>query len=294
VPATRAHAGWNVSPILTPGVSQDLRGVAATSASNAWAVGYYDPNSGGATPLVEHFNGQTWSLSSVPLGSSTGDVLNGITALASNNVWAVGSGSGTGGTLVEHWDGANWNLITSPNHGTDPSELKSIAAVAPDDLWAVGTYSFNNNNDNAQLIEHWNGTSWTIVTGPDSGLTEVILTSVAASSATDIWMVGQGLVNGADNRSLVEHWNGSAWTATIFGPISGQFPDVEGIAANSSGVWVAGTVRDASLNYNVPLVEHWDGISWTIIPSAPAGSIGSGFTTIAIGQYGDVWAAGYT
>jgi len=48
------------------------------------------------------------------------------------------------------------------------------------------------------------------------------------------------------------------------------------------------------LNYNVPLVEHWDGISWTIIPSAPAGSIGSGFTTIAIGQYGDVWAAGYT
>src|SRR5262249_9742487 len=137
---TCAHASWNVSPILTPGVIQDLRGVAATSPSDAWAVGFYDPTRGSATPLVEHFNGQAWSLSSVPLGSFTGGGLSGITALASTNVWAVGFGAGTGGTLVEHWDGAKWTLITSPNHGSDPSELRSIAAVAPDDLWAVGTY----------------------------------------------------------------------------------------------------------------------------------------------------------
>jgi hypothetical protein len=255
----------------------------------------YVPSGGGGTPLVEHFNGQAWSLSSVPLGSFTGGFLYGTTALAANNVWAVGSGSGTGGTLVEHWDGATWSLITSPNHGTDPSELRSIAAVAPDDLWAVGTNSFNNNRNNAQLKEQWNGTSWTIVTGPDSGLVDVVLTGVAASSANNVWILGSGHdPNTNTNPSLIEHWNGSVWTATIFGPISGQVAEVEGITANSSGVWVVGTVRDTSLNYNVPLVEHWDGVSWSIIPSAPAGSIGSGFTSIAIGPYGDIWAAGFT
>lgn len=53
-----AHPNWIISPILTPGITQDMRGVAATSPSDAWAVGDYDPSSGGATPLVEHFNGQ--------------------------------------------------------------------------------------------------------------------------------------------------------------------------------------------------------------------------------------------
>jgi hypothetical protein len=39
-----------------------LSGVTATSASNAWAVGYYDNSSTGARDtLILHWNGVSWS-----------------------------------------------------------------------------------------------------------------------------------------------------------------------------------------------------------------------------------------
>ncbi len=107
-------------------------------------------------------------------------------------------------------------------------------------------------------------------------------------------MVGQGLMGGTDNRSVVEHWNGSTWTVTVFDPVSGQVPELASIAATASGAWVVGSLFDPTQNSHVPLVEFWDGASWMIIPSAPAGSIGSGFTALAIGPYGDVWAVGFT
>jgi hypothetical protein len=40
------------------------------------------------------------------------------------------------------------------------------------------------------LIEHWNGSAWTIVPSPNVGSGNNSLAAVAARSANDVWAVG--------------------------------------------------------------------------------------------------------
>src|SRR5207248_2167546 len=81
---------WSRLASPNPGAgNHNLYGVAAASASEAWAVGYYQVGSGYYSTLVESWNGTTWSV--VP---STGfgvnsNFLYGIAALA-NEPWVAG------------------------------------------------------------------------------------------------------------------------------------------------------------------------------------------------------------
>jgi hypothetical protein len=291
--STSAQFGWNVSPVLNPGSFQQLFGVAATSPSDAWAVGQYTPSGCGPTgcssqPLVEHFNGQTWALSTEP---ADGGIFYGAAALASNNVWIVGWGCGTAFTCVEHWNGSSWSIMPSPNPANSTtSEFKSISAVSANDIWAAGDY----NSFGDQLVEHWNGSGWSIVTTPSLGFFELSLSSVSATSATNVWVAGTGTPESGPSIPLVEHWNGSTWTVTEFGPdpATGKIPSPGALVATPSGVWAAGNLYDPTQHTNVPLVDHWNGTSWTIVPSQAVGTIASGFSSIALTPCGDIWAAG--
>jgi hypothetical protein len=75
--------------------------VAATSATNAWAVGTLG---GGA--LMAHWNGTAWKQQPSPgPGQYPGfNLLDGVAATSATNVWAVGSYSngGTSQTLALH------------------------------------------------------------------------------------------------------------------------------------------------------------------------------------------------
>jgi len=86
----------------------------------------------------------TWSTVSSP-NVNTGvisNVLSSVSAVASNDVWAVGynllyPNTATYHTLTEHWDGSQWAIIPSPNQ--DSSQLYGVAAAGTNDVWAVGT-----------------------------------------------------------------------------------------------------------------------------------------------------------
>jgi len=67
-----------------------LLGVAAVSASDAWAVGTYSNGSAFLT-LVVHWNGTGWKhVASPNLGGADDNELNGVAATSSTNIWAVG------------------------------------------------------------------------------------------------------------------------------------------------------------------------------------------------------------
>ena len=74
-----------------------LNGVAATSASNAWAVGGYAKSSAEQT-LIVHWNGTAWKTvpSPDPGGSSRFNDLSGIAASSAGNAWAVGDYADSG------------------------------------------------------------------------------------------------------------------------------------------------------------------------------------------------------
>ena len=124
-----------------------------------------------------HWNGSIWRTVSVPSPEthriSSHFDLNNVLALASDNVWAVGSGYSNGQTLIRHWDGDVWSSVPSPQLTASNNHLYGIAAVTKDDIWAVGhanipeiSYGWGtvvhtlSASEAQTLILHWDGGRW--------------------------------------------------------------------------------------------------------------------------------------
>ena len=72
-------------------------------------------------------------------------------------------------TLIERWDGTSWAIVTSPNTSTTQNNfLYGVTCVSASDCWAVGYYVNASSNAYQTLIERWDGTSWAIVTSPNT------------------------------------------------------------------------------------------------------------------------------
>src|SRR5205085_9659348 len=102
-----------------------------------------------------------------------------------------------------------------PSPSTDvnePNLFTSVACTSTSDCWATG---YNNpGNGERTLTEHWDGTAWTIVTSPNKGVPQGnFLSGIACASTSDCWSVGYYTpANENFHRTLIEHWNGAAWS----------------------------------------------------------------------------------
>ena len=173
-----------------------LRGVTCVSASECWAVGYYLTDNAAQT-LIERWDGTSWTIVSSP-NTSTSDYnsLSGVTCVSASDCWAVGYYAITGSvlqTLIERWDGTSWAIVSSPNTSTSQSNfLYSVTCGPASDCWAVGYYIVDAvSNLNQTLIERWDGTSWAIVSSPNTSASQSnLLYSVTCGSTPDCWAVG--------------------------------------------------------------------------------------------------------
>jgi hypothetical protein len=82
-----------------------LTGVAARSASDVWAVGYWD-NLAGPIPIRStlwmHWNGTSWSIVASPnVGTGDNTLLGVIAPANATDAWAYGGSAD--GTLVQHY-----------------------------------------------------------------------------------------------------------------------------------------------------------------------------------------------
>jgi hypothetical protein len=200
-------------------------------------------------------------------------------------------------------------------------QLFAVSADSPADAWAVGRLR----NQQSQVALHWDGTSWSPVTIPVTG---VELFGVSAISPTNAWAVGMSNVS----EPVALHWDGGSWT-TVPVPGTGAAEDVS--ADSATDVWVVGTNPaeshteawhgDGSTFAQVPtpspwrrinalfgvsarsradvwavgggggggrtLVEHWNGTSWShvLAPAPGQSSFLNGVTAISAS---DAWAVG--
>ncbi|HEY6410371.1 MAG TPA: hypothetical protein VIY29_23210, partial [Ktedonobacteraceae bacterium] len=187
---------WHVVPSPNPSTTNnDFNAVVAISANNAWAVGYYNSATGGQT-LIEHWNGTQWSVVASPNPSTRSNSLGSIAALSDKDVWAIGTYANSAGqfqTLTEHWNGTTWSVVPSPSPGALNNMLSGVTVVSATDAWVVGSYFINPDPDTSHtqtLIEHWNGTKWSVVSSPNPTLRTNVLHDVVAVSANDVWAVG--------------------------------------------------------------------------------------------------------
>lgn len=247
-----------------------LSGVSAVAAGDAWAVGAYLRPNNLVRTLMEHWDGVSWTRVTSPnVGQPAGGQLGDVVALATDDVWAVGSyGQGAPSrTLIERWDGATWSVVPSPNKGPFPNSLSAIDAVAADDIWAVGTW-FTKAFVDRTLILHWDGVAWHRVKSPNAGSDGAAndVVAVAAIAADDVWAVGvRGL------RTLTLHWDGVAWSV-VPSPTDGGNADLAGVVAVAADdVWAVGGRVDRQANAIQTLVEHWNGETWSVVESANKG-----------------------
>jgi hypothetical protein len=208
---------WSVvsSPHFTNGES--LNSLKAISASNIFAVGNFLDSLKNRTPLVEHFDGTKWSV--VPVPHITGGELTDIAVLSPSDIWAVGEVSGaTPAALTIHFNGLQWSRVPAP-----PAALLAVTSLATNNVWAPGVQL-----GRSTVIEHWDGTSWKVVSSPNTG-TASVLNSISAISPTDIWAAGCNACGdvGGSVPALIEHWNGTAWSVN---PAPVQF---SGVSANT-------------------------------------------------------------
>lgn len=230
----------------------------------------------------------------------------------SNDVWAVGDGQAASRgaqTLVEYWDGASWTVVPSPNEvephfGFDiPNFLWSVSAVAVDDVWAVGEWDQQVPPQQHGLIEHWDGSTWTIVRWPElivrGGRFDTTFRSVSADARDDVWIAGA--VDTSTHESFILHWDGRRWAHTVT-PVVNDLDYVAGIHALSpTDVWAVGQTSTGGgtsfFGYTGTLIEHWNGVRWSVVPSPspdpPTVNQAAAFLqAVSAVASDDVWAVG--
>ena len=274
-----------------PGSFTGFNGVAATGGCNAWAVGGYGYAGYGLynMTLIEHWDGTAWTIQSSPSPGVSFNDLEGVAATSSTNAWAVGDTDSQ--TLIEHWDGTEWSVQPSPN--PDPYDvLRGVAATSPTNAWAVGYHNIGNPRPRYYtLIEHWNGTEWSIQPSPNPAPLHDYLYGVAATSPKNAWAVGT-TARGAGGRTVIEHWNGKAWKVQP-SPSRGA-SKLYGVAATSpTNAWAVGYYHYKRGQAVGVLIEHWGGQRWKIqpTPKLPGFSLLSG---VVATSSTNAWAAGYS
>lgn len=288
-PVNSAFCGtWKVVPSPNGNGSSGLNTVAVVSAHAIWAVGNVsDPVTRLRTTLIEFWNGTEWQIVSNPNPSPTYNNLYSVTAVSSNDVWAVGfyaNSVGRAQTLIEQWDGKQWRVVPSPNAENADNELLSVAAASARDVWAVG-FKFDSDGNQSALIEHWNGEHWRVVPSPSLNANEA-LSGVAAISANDAWAVGTSNFN---TQTLIEHWNGSRWSVVKSNDSGGE---LRGITATSrNDVWAVGDAPTGDGGASQTLIEHWNGKRWQVVPS-PQVATPSLLAAVAAVSATDVWVVG--
>lgn len=273
-----------------------LYGVDAVSSNDVWAVGYFQA-SGNSLPqtLIMHWDGAQWAILPSPNRVGSNELL-AVTAISSDDVWAVGDTPGNHGTLTEHWNGSYWAIVPSPPESFgDDFLLTAVDAVSPNDVWAVG-YEDRGIGSSRTLIEHWNGTQWSIVPSPNPGAYYGSLYGVAAVAADDVWAVGAYSNDGGSTYpTLMLHWDGTSWNV-VPGNSSNSFNSLRGISAvSSTDIWAVGLTTDCSLclTFNT-LIEHWDGTSWSVVPSPNGSNEFNRLRGVAAVSANDVWTVGYS
>ncbi|MGZ3611346.1 MAG: hypothetical protein ACXVBU_14930 [Ktedonobacteraceae bacterium] len=244
------------------------------------------------------WQGGDWKIVPSPNRGTGDNELSSVAAVSANDGWAVGYSTNNAGpyqTLIQHWNGTTWNIVSSPNPGTAFNNLYGVAAISARNVWAVGAYhSGENGGVPRTLIEHWNGSRWSVVSSPNAGdaLTWNSLSTVAGVSKNNVWAVGY--VRGSLGvKTLIEHWNGKVWSIVPSPNVGPSDNLLTGVAAvTAKNVWAVGYYfTDSSHTHSRSLIEHWNGARWSVVPTPNPGSIND-LSGVAVRAADDVWAVG--
>jgi hypothetical protein len=287
---------WSIvaSPNGYGGKNSELFGVSCATANTCFAVGcYFCAVRTGSSPLVERWNGKTWSIlktpddfSSVSCPSPTSCVApGGATLLWNGKTWSIASKlvplgyslsctsatnclAAGNGPIVQRWNGKTWStVLDAPPGNSFGIDFSGVSCASATYCFALGTAVTGLLGFSA-VADRWNGGTWTNVAIPAYDVQD----GVSCASTTNCFAVGwayNGVINGPDATS--EHWNGATWSvvaaalpngsASIFNAVSCTSP------TNCVAVGSSYTALPSGNGFgpSTPLIEQWNGTTWAIV-----------------------------
>jgi hypothetical protein len=285
-------SAWSIVATPVLGVSSALLGVSASTATDAWAVGFSILGRHDDGTLIEHWNGTAWSVNTSLVVKGFVAELTGVADLNPTDAWAVGEGNGA---LLEHWNGSSWSPVTIPDPDFTPGAGQSISALSATDIWVVGTTVNTTTGTTTAEALHFNGTAWAVVPMQQPGTNTPTIGAVTVISATDAWAVGEdiGATSAPGGSTLIEQWNGAKWSI-VPSPTPGADPGLTGVAARGSGDVYAVGNNLPSINGGVVqgLVLRWNGSTWSQDPDPTDGTYSPLSAAATVPGAANEWAAG--
>jgi Tfp pilus assembly protein PilX len=266
---------WTNSAVSS-GSPTNLKAVSMLSYAEGWAVG----DSGDSNFLLLHWTGSSWS-TSTPASLCSGQSLLGVSAVSSQEAWAVGAqiprtscSSSPYRYAILRWNGTTWTALSSATTPSIPADSNSNQTLNA--VHVIGTNGNSTGNlgfavGTGGVILQYNGTSWTSVTSPTTNN----LFGVYVVSGSEAWAVGAA--------GTIIKWNGTNWSS-VTSPTGTRLNSISMLDATLSGAaqsgWAVG---------NAGVAVAYDGSNWS---SQNTGS-GSNLKSVAMFfNSADTWAVG--
>jgi GH25 family lysozyme M1 (1,4-beta-N-acetylmuramidase) len=227
---------------------------------------------GAFTPAAPAGADSSWVVASSQNPGSQDNELQNVSCASST--FCVGVGNTDTSTLIETFDGTSWTTsagLSGPS-GSAQNQLLGVSCTSASFCVAVGSYEAESGDEsglNQDLIEMWNGTSWSDASvNPYSDDT---LVGVSCTSASFCVAVGNYKDSDSYDQVFVETWDGTSWTSSVGADTSSTVANyVEGVSCTSTSFCMAVgyTGRNADT-----LAESFDGTSWSLnLPLDPGES----------------------
>ncbi|MEY9862200.1 hypothetical protein ABH935_007845 [Catenulispora sp. GAS73] len=289
--------GWAVQPAPYIGTGDNTFGaVAAVSKNDVWAVGNYLPDAATANQdatltMAAHYDGTKWTSTATPNPGPNFGTLFGVAAVP-DKAWAVGVGVALGAdflphSVIEAWNGSAWSVVSAPKLNAQRDILYSATAVNDHDVWAAGIQQ-NRTGTFGTLIEHFDGSSWSVVPTPNPGTFGNQLYGISADGPNSVYAVGQR-DDAHSDTPLVLHWDGRCWSEVHVPGADAAL--LQSVSVRDGEVWAVGQTDD-STHQAVPFVEHFAHGVWTEQTAANLGAPFSDVTAVTATGKDNAWLAG--
>ena len=202
-------------------------------------------------------------------------------ALASGNGSSASFSATAAAPIVLHYDGTGWSTALEDVNGALVS-LASIWGASGSAVFAVG------GSCSGQVALQYDGSHWSQLPASCQGVSWVGYASVFGSSVSDVFAT---LRNNLPMRmgGYLDHFNGQNWSVGVYGVPCGN--NIDMLCAGPHGVW-SGSPNDAFVVADSGIIAHYDGTSWTSLPSGTRRALagvwgdGPGGAVFAVGSGG--------
>lgn len=294
---------WTALPSGFVGVSGDILALAVFDADGPGPgaaelyMGGNIFNAGGVAAInIAKWNGSTYSALIAPGGNGVSNTVNALTVWDEDGTGpgvpvlvAAGHFTTAGGITsnrIAKWNGANWGAFAGPSSTGVDNTVYAVCAFDEDGggpnpprLFAGGTF-LSAGGVSVNRIARWDGSAWSILSGPGgsngvTGVTGVRVLSVVdpdgSAPMTASLLIGGGFTSAAgvsvNNAAL---WNGSVASPLVgsggngvggIAHCAGQF-DIDGAGPMESMPLVGGSFTKVDSNLYSAGVAGWNGTTW--------------------------------